>query len=154
MSYRSILTIEDKTFPLLEVRSTMWQKADEKGQAISQVYGGAFEFFLRGTDDDLLVTWATDAKKTYDGSIVLYEWDEDVKVREYAFKKAYVKGFWESYMYYHEDLFKRKNIAGEKNTEFHRIIDIHADYTADYIFSMHIKSESVSIAGIEHSNKW
>src|SRR5262245_12557434 len=98
MSFKATLTIEDKTFYLLECVSTLRQKTDAKGRPVSEVMGGSIQFAVLGTDNDLLTVWATDKKKRHDGVIAMYQWQHQAKFKEISFKNAFVVSFSESYM--------------------------------------------------------
>jgi hypothetical protein len=156
MSFRAVLKIEDKSFSLLTLMSTMWQKTDAKGRPVSQVRAGGFEFFLRGSDDDFMPSWASDKKKTHDGTITIYEWDQDVKVRETSFKKAYLLEFCESFITdFDEDYLRDMHVYGKEEDETFAVIkNSHKEFSTNYIFYVKISAEEVEVDGVKHTNHW
>ena len=156
MAHKALLTIEDKTYNLLECVSVLRQKTDSRGRPSSEVRGGNIQFSVIGTDDDLLTLWATDKTKKMDGKIALYEWDLDTKFKEISFKNAYVISFSESYMADPErDVLKITHAVEEHQqawlNEIHRI---HDQFKTPYIFLMRISAEQINIDGIDHHNNW
>jgi hypothetical protein len=156
MSFRLKLAIEDKTFDLLDCLSMVEQKADAKGKPVSEVYFAGFLFIINGSDDDFLILWATDKTKKHDGTVTLYEWDQDVKVREISFKNAYVVEFYESFVIDpEEDFLKVTHMIDVYNDHMlEKIIKAHQQFVTNYLFMLNIISEQVTIDGIEHSNRW
>ena len=158
MAFKATLTIEDKTFHLLECESILEQKTDKKGKPISEVRGGRIFFVVLGSEDDFLPSWATDKKKRHDGTITMYQWDQETKFKEISFKNAYIVRFSESYML---DPDSGTNIIGDMSLTnegqkylYDRSIKIHNQFQTSYLFSMTISAEEISINGLDHNNRW
>lgn len=157
MAYRGTLTIEDKTFYLLECISVVRQKTDSRGRPASEIVGGNLQVTVRGSDNDILTNWATDKKKRCDGVITLYLWDQDVKSKEISFKNAFLTFFSESYMADPErDIMKvtHRLIDTVDQAYIDEIHRIHEQFKIGYIFMLNISAEQIDIDGIQHSNKW
>ena len=157
MSFKAILTIDNKSFHLLECISAAKQKTDKKGKPISGVTAGELQFTVLGTGDDILPTWATDKKKTHDGTIAMYQWDQETKYREISFKKAYVVFFSESFMIdpLGEDMMKLKHFKDDFHEQMLQTVHrVHEQFSSSYIFLMRISAEEITIDGIDHNNKW
>lgn len=156
MAFKAILTIEDKTFSLLECWSYLKQKTDRKGKPMSDVHGGWLEFVLVGSNDDTIPMWAADKTKTYDGTIALYQWNPDEKFREIAFEKAYVVFFSESFKPDSDnDAFEWMNFLDLYEDRLSKMTQrIHKDFGMSYLFTVAISAAKISINGIHHDNKW
>jgi len=157
MAYKATLTIEDKTYQLLECGSTLEQQVDNRGRPKSEVRGGVIIFTIFGTDDDLLTTWATDKKKKHDGKIVMYQWDQQTRFKVINFKNAYVTFFSESFMIDPGNEFLAdwmSFIDTDRQYLYKKVHKAHQQFNAGYLFLLRISAEEINIDGIEHSNRW
>ena len=156
MAFKATLTIENKTFNLLECWSRLEQQTDNKGRPKSEVRGGSIMFVVLGTEDNLLPAWAADKKKKHDGEIELYQWDQDTKFKEISFKNAFVTYFTESYAIdpEHDSMDWLSFKQYSSNFMFKMAHRIHAQFNTNYLFLMEISAEQIKINGIEHNNRW
>jgi len=156
MSYKATLTIDNKTFHLLECISAARQKTDAKGKPVSGIRAGEIQFVVLGTEDDLIPSWATDKKKKYDGTIAMYQWDQQTKFREISFKNAYVVFFSESFvMDPQQDVMKLRHFANDfQEAMMQTIHRMHEQFGSSYIFLVRISAEKITVDGIEHNNAW
>ena len=88
MPFQATLTVEGKSFRVLECSHTLSQKY-ERGKPTSGVRGGVIILILDGTDEDLLGDWATGATVRKDGEIVFDRIDQQSSLQKLEFEEAY-----------------------------------------------------------------
>jgi len=158
MAYKATLTIEDKTYQLLECGSRIEQQVDNRGRPKSEVRGGSIIFIVSAVaDDDLLPTWATDKKKKHDGKITMYQWDQDTKFKEISFKNAFVTFFSESFMIDPGNEFLADWLTFVDTTRQYMYTTVrkaHEQFRSGYLYMLSISAEQMTIDGIEHNNRW
>ncbi|QMW04495.1 type VI secretion system tube protein TssD [Spirosoma foliorum] len=88
MSFQATLTIEGKSFNVLQCKHSLSQKY-ERGKPTSGVRGGAIQVIIDGTDDDLLGSWATSPTLKKDGEITFDRVDQKSSLQKLEFQEAY-----------------------------------------------------------------
>jgi hypothetical protein len=158
MSFLATLTVDGKTFNLLECSSELEQKIDAKGRAISSVRGGNIRFVLDGSDDDTIPAWASDRTKKQDGTITFYKWDMQAKFKEIEFKDGYITWFAESFFIDNdEDMNFTESVVLQDNFDkdiFEMVQRAHEVFKSSYMIAARISSRSISVDGVEHANGW
>jgi hypothetical protein len=156
MAHKAIMKIEEKDFLLLELTSHLQQKTDAHGRPVSQVHGGELQFAILGTDDDLLANWATDKKKKHDGTISLFQWEQDTKFRTIDFKNAFVTFYAESFcMDPKEEQDGVKAFDGELPDDMLNVVNrLHEQFGSNYLCLVKISAEQITVDGVAHDNKW
>lgn len=94
MSFKATLTVEGKSFNVLQCSHSLTQKA-EKGRVTSGVRGGVIIVILDGTDDDLLGDWATGPTVKKDGDITFDRIDQQSTLQKLEFQEAYATMYFE-----------------------------------------------------------
>ncbi len=100
---------------------------DAKGRPASGVYGGTINLTIESTDDTTIVESMVNQYKPIDGTITFKKSDEDAKMKELTFEKAYVIAFQESI-----------DVKGSKPMQI--------DFT--------ISAQTIKIGNAEHKNEW
>jgi hypothetical protein len=100
---------------------------DAKGRPSSGVYGGTINISIESTDDTSIVESMVNQYKPVDGVITFKKSDEDAKMKELSFEKAYVISFQETI-----------DVKGAKPMQM--------DFT--------ISAEKIKIGNAEHKNEW
>ena len=100
---------------------------DAKGRPASGVYGGTINLTVESTDDTSIIESMVNQYKPVDGTITFKKSDEDAKMKELTFEKAYVIAFQESI-----------DVTGSKPMQI--------DFT--------ISAQTIKIGGAEHKNEW
>ncbi len=88
MSFKSELTIDGKTFSIRRFLTTIVRNTDAKGRP-SSMPAWAILIRLDAFDDTTLTGWMVDPSRQMDGKITIYKIDQDAKLKEIEFKKAY-----------------------------------------------------------------
>ncbi|GAB2790094.1 hypothetical protein GCM10027275_38700 [Rhabdobacter roseus] len=94
MSFKATLTIEGKTFDVLQCTHTLSQKY-ERGRPVSGIRGGVIILILGSTDDDLLGDWATGPTAKKNGEIVFDRIDQRSVLQKLEFQDAYATFYFE-----------------------------------------------------------
>ncbi|GAA4395398.1 hypothetical protein GCM10023187_02220 [Nibrella viscosa] len=94
MSFQATLTVEGKTFDVLQCKHIMSQKY-ERGRPTSAVRGGVIILILDGTDEDLLGDWASGATVKKDGDITFNRIDQNSTLQKLEFQEAYATHYFE-----------------------------------------------------------
>src|SRR5664279_5697043 len=102
MPLLSRIAIESKSFNLLQCSCTLSQKFKPDGSPDSGVRGGMLDLILSGTEvDETFEKWISDPNMTKDGTIQFlkdpYD-NNDSKIKEIKFEKAYLVALIESYV--------------------------------------------------------
>ena len=100
---------------------------DAKGRPASGVYGGTINLTIESTDDTTVIESMINQYKPIDGAITFKKSDEDAKMKELTFEKAYV-------------------IAYEET------IDVKGSRPMQMEFT--ISAEKIKIGNAEHKNEW
>lgn len=88
MSFKSELTVENKTFSIRRFYTFIYRKTDAKGRP-SSMPSWKIIVALDAVDDTTLTGWMIDPTKQIDGKITIYRIDQDAKLKEIEFKKSY-----------------------------------------------------------------
>jgi hypothetical protein len=158
MSFRATITVDEKTFEVLECVSDMEQAIDMKGKAISSVRGGDIRLVLRGTDEETIPAWASDKNKKLDGTITYYKIDVmEGKFREIKFEDGYITWFAESFMMADSD----ENFADAMLFQddfdeeiFNMVQRVHKQFGASYLILCKVSAKKISIDDVKHDNAW
>ncbi|GAB3783021.1 hypothetical protein GCM10028818_40090 [Spirosoma horti] len=94
MSFNATLTVEGKSFNLLQCSHTLKQKS-ERGKVTSGVRGGTITLIIDGTEDELLGIWATGPTAKKNGEIVFDRVDQKSSLQKLEFEDAYALFYFE-----------------------------------------------------------
>jgi hypothetical protein len=157
MSFKADLDLNGKTFEVLEFKSQLEQKYDQKGKPTSGVKGGSFYLIIAGTPEDTFAAWITDPTKKNDGTITMYRIDQNSKFKEYKFTGAYITRLIESFII-DDDI----NLQGRAlhstipavQEVYEKVLSFQQRTQMSYIMYCEISAEKVTIDGVDHDNKW
>ena len=90
MSFRADLKMNGKEYRLLHCSYALSRSIDPTGRPSSVVQGGTISFELESTEDTSVWDLMIAQFKSVDGSVVFKKRDEDAKMKELKFEKAYV----------------------------------------------------------------
>ncbi len=103
-SFRASLELGGKEFDVLYSEYVFSRDTDKKGKVSSGVYGGRVKVKIESTEDSSVIEAMLNSQfKTVDGKITYKKTEEDAKMKEVAFKNAYL-------VYYKEIL----DVTGER----------------------------------------
>jgi hypothetical protein len=157
MSFKADLSINGKTFEVLEFSSRLEQKYDNKGKPSSGVKGGLLTVIISGTAEDTFSGWVTDPTKTNDGTITLYRIDQNSKFKEYKFSGAYITKLCESFIA-DDDIDVQERAVQFKDDAvegiFEKVLSFHRRTQMSYVMYCEISAGKVTIDGVDHDNKW
>ena len=88
-TYHTEMSIEGKSFPLLKCEYRFSQPINEIGKPIARPKSGLLEVYCLGTDDEILVDWATNPQKKLNGKITFYRPGQSAHFKELSFEEAY-----------------------------------------------------------------
>src|SRR5215831_5808378 len=88
MSFKAELQVEGKTFALRSYYLVVFREKEVKGRPTSPPRWGAIAVF-DASDDTTITNWMIDPHKQTDAKILLYKIDEDAKLKEITFNKAW-----------------------------------------------------------------
>ncbi len=88
MSFKAELEVDGKTYPIRKFYAGIHRATDGKGRPASMP-GWEIYVLMDITGENALTDWMADPAKQQDGKIVLYKIDQDTKLKEIHFKKAY-----------------------------------------------------------------
>jgi hypothetical protein len=94
MPFQATLTVEGKSFNILECSHSLTQKY-ERGRPTSGVRGGVIVMLLDGSDEDLLGDWATGTTTHKDGEITFERVDQQSSLQKLEFQEAYTTMYFE-----------------------------------------------------------
>ncbi len=94
MSFQATLTVEGKTFPVLQCSHRISQK-HERGKVTSGVRGGVIILVLDGTDEALLGDWASGPTVKKDGDVTFNRIDQQSTFQKLEFQGAYATHYFE-----------------------------------------------------------
>lgn len=101
MAFDAKFTINGTTYDALNAGYRMKRDVDSKGCPSSHVYGVEIWGTVESTDDTNIIESMFNEYKPFSGGIIFKKGNEDAKMKEFKFEKAYVIGF--------EESFERKN---------------------------------------------
>lgn len=128
MSFNAKLKIAGKDgIDVLACDYALHRDVDPKGRPASGVYGGTINLSIESTDDTSIVESMVNQYKPIDGTITFKKGDEDAKMKELSFEKAYVIAFKEGI-----------DVKGAKPMQI--------DFT--------ISAQKIKIGNAEHQNEW
>jgi len=115
MLSKAELVLEGNTYALNSVSFEIGQDLDHFGRPSSMPKGGKIEIELNTVEDDVLFDWMVRTEKMLNGSISLYEADNETRLKELKFENAlciaYTEVFEEAM---EENLVTRLTISAEK----------------------------------------
>ncbi|MBC7891981.1 MAG: hypothetical protein H7Y12_07220 [Sphingobacteriaceae bacterium] len=94
MSFQATLTVEGKTFNVLQCSHRISQK-HERGKVTSGVRAGVIILIVDGTDEDLLGDWASGPTVKKDGDVTFDRIDQKSKFQKLEFEGAYATHYFE-----------------------------------------------------------
>lgn len=128
MSFNAKLKFSGKDgIDVLACDYKLTRDVDAKGRPSSGVYGGTINLTIESTDDTSIIESMVNQYKPVDGTVTFKKSDEDAKMKELSFEKAYVISFQESI-----------DVKGAKPMQM--------DFT--------ISAEKIKIGNAEHKNEW
>lgn len=157
MSFKAVLSLEEKDFEVLECISEMEQVIDAKGKAVSAVRAGDLRLVLHGTGEETLPGWALNKDKKYNGSITFQRMDQQSKFRQISFENGYVTWFAESFMA--ADVNENYDDAlvfedGFDEQMYNMVKKAHKAFGADYLMICKISAQKITIDEVSHDNRW
>ena len=128
MSFNAIMKFGNKEGnDVLKCFYKLHRDVDAKGRPSSGVYGGTINLTIESTDDTSIVESMVNQYKPVDGVITFKKSDEDAKMKELEFTKAYV-------------------------IDFEEVIDVAGSKPMEMVFT--ISAETLKIGNAEHKNEW
>jgi len=97
MSFKAILTIDSKEYPVLGCSYNLNRMVDHTGRPSSEVMGGEINLMVEAGDESEWFEWMVDQWKTKDGTIAFYDRDEETTKRTLTFTTAYITALSESF---------------------------------------------------------
>ncbi|MVM30391.1 hypothetical protein GO755_10130 [Spirosoma sp. HMF4905] len=94
MSFKATLTIEGKSYNVLQCTHLLKQKA-ERGKVTSGVRGGAITMIIDSTDEEIFGSWATSPTAKKNGEIVFDRVDQQSALQKLEFEDAYAIFYFE-----------------------------------------------------------
>lgn len=89
MPFKAELALEGNTYYLNSVSFQIVQAIDKFGRPSSVAKGGKIDIELFTIEDDVIFDWMVHPVKTLNGSINLYEADNETKLKEIQFENGY-----------------------------------------------------------------
>lgn len=167
MSFKAKLTVEGKSFDVLQCAHFLKQKS-ERGKVTSGVRGGAITLILDGTEDELLGSWATSPKAKKSGEIVFERIDQRSTLQKLEFEDAYALFYYElmssralsdvsAILDVSSDIISfdqtEKNQLEERFIDATRTILRFADRTRNAnCILLRLSASKIKLDGIEHKN--
>ena len=128
MSFKATLKIGSKEFDVIAVDYSLHREVDGKGRPAGIVMGGSINITVESTDDtSVLESMVNNQHKPLDGTITFKKSDEDAKLKELSFEKAYVVNFHETF-----DTINSKAM----------------------LTTFTVSAQTIKIGGAEHKNDW
>ncbi len=97
MSFLSKLTIDNKSYNILEFSYSCHQTTDPTGRPHGVTRGGQFQIKIESDGKTGFIEWMLSPAKTKDGSITFYKRDAMSKLQEIKFEKGYCINFSEHF---------------------------------------------------------
>jgi hypothetical protein len=98
MSFRAELTIEDKTYRVIQCSHTLSRNVHENGRPSSGPRFGRIDLEIESTDDIYFWLNFVGTYVTFNGSIIFKKRDEEVKMKELLFTQGVVVEHTERFM--------------------------------------------------------
>jgi hypothetical protein len=115
MSFKAELVLDGNTYILNSVFFQIDQAIDKFGRPSSIAKGGKIDIELFTVDDDVIFDWMVHPVKTLNGSINLYEADNETKLKEIQFENGYCIAYTEIFeQSSSENLVTKLTISAEK----------------------------------------
>ena len=128
MAFKASITINAKTFDVLQCSYALSRDVDSKGRPSSGVYGGTVQVEVESTEDTSVIeSMVNNQYKPLSGTITFKKSEEDAKMKELTFTDGYI-------IQYNEGL----NIIG------------NAPMTLSFVIS----ARSLKVGNAEHVNDW
>lgn len=93
MSFKALFETNGKTFRVLKANYTITRPVDEMGRPTSSIVGGEITITLESAEDNMFFEHMCANEKLKEGKITFNKRNEEAKMRELSFKKAYVSSF-------------------------------------------------------------
>lgn len=157
MSFKAVLSLEDKEYEVLECISEMEQIIDQRGKAVSAVRGGDLRLVLQGTGEETIPAWALNKDKKYSGSVTFLRMDGQSKFRQLKFENGYLTWFAESFMAGEVDENYDDALVFETDFDeqmYKMVKKAHRVFGSDYLMICKISAQKVTIDEVEHDNRW
>jgi len=126
------MSLEGKSFPLLKCQYRLYQNTNEMGKPTARPRSGLIELYCTGTDDELLVDWASNPQKKLNGKITFYRPGLNATFKELSFEDAYCTDYQEKF-----------RATGEENPG-----------GVAYAFYVGITAARIQIGEVKHDNQW
>jgi len=97
MSFKAVLALEGKSYQVRSSYTTIRREIDKKGRPSSMPVWYTI-ITVDATDDTTITNWMIDPTKEIEGQLIIYEIDEDAKLKEIKFKKSYCTHMVEKFM--------------------------------------------------------
>ncbi len=94
MSFRATLTVEGKSYNVLQCSHFLKQKS-ERGKVTSGVRGGSIMLIIDSTDEELFGGWATSPTAKKNGELVFDRVDQQSTLQKLEFEDAYAMFYFE-----------------------------------------------------------
>ena len=90
MAFKALCKIGSKEFDVISCDYAFRRDVDPKGRPASGLYGGTVNLTVESTDDTSIIESMVNQYKPIDGTVTFQKGDEDAKMKEVTFEKAYV----------------------------------------------------------------
>jgi hypothetical protein len=127
MPFKAELALEGNSYFLNSVSFQIDQAIDKFGRPSSIAKGGKIDIELFTVEDDVIIDWMVHPVKTLNGSINLYEADNETKLKEIQFENGYCIEYTEIF---------------EQST------------SENLVIKFTISAEKISIGNIDLDNQW
>lgn len=115
MPFKAELALEGNSYFLNSVTFQIDQAIDKFGRPSSIAKGGKIDIELFTVEDDVIIDWMVHPVKTLNGSINLYEADNETKLKEIQFENGYCIEYTEIFeQSTSENLVTKLTISAEK----------------------------------------
>jgi hypothetical protein len=154
MSFTYYMKVDDKVFNLLALEYHMIQGYNDIGKPAGGVQGGRIRFLLEVQDDPFFASWMFNFTTTHDGMIVMYRIDEASRFKELKFTKAYLVNMCESFNVGAEPALMSEKAFPVEFEIYQWIHGFQERLNASFVLFCEISSETISLDGVSHDNKW
>jgi hypothetical protein len=93
MSFLTKLSIDNKTYNILECSYSCFQSTDSSGKPHGITRGGQIKLKIESDGSTGFIDWMLSPSKTKDGTITFYKRDSMSKLQEIKFEKGYCINF-------------------------------------------------------------
>jgi hypothetical protein len=97
MSFKSELEVAGKKYVVKHCSYDLSQEVDATGRPSAITRGGRIRLTVESTGETDLFEWMVNNFERKDGKVVFYKRDTDAKLKELAFKEAYLVKFEENF---------------------------------------------------------